>query len=314
MGKVKKLKDPKKKLALRKELRRIPIMLVLILLQSLAVVSFFKPAEIVTGGVTGVGMLISYATGGFIPEWTIVVLANIPLLLISFRKLHIRFTLYSLLMTVLFSGGLAGFSYLGEVLNSPALFDMGNTTWRVVCAVFGALMMGFGGAMIVRLGGSTGGFDIIAMLLNRKYSISMGTISMAINMVVAAALGILQGVQSGDFHVGIEGFALSVIALATTSMTFNHFIQGMNRTKTLFIISDRWDEIAPHVLNEAHRGVTLIPCKGAYTNRDKTLVYIIAKTADLARIRRIVQEHDERAILSVIDTREVIGKGFTAVN
>lgn len=314
MAKVKKLVDPKKKLVLRQELRRIPLMILLIMVQSLAVVSFFKPAEIVTGGVTGVGMLISYATNGVVPEWVIVVLANIPLLLIAFKKLHIRFTLYSLLMTVLFSVGLAGFTYLGDVLQSPSLFDMENTTWRVVSAVFGALIMGFCGSMIVRFGGSTGGFDIISVLLNRKYSVSMGTISMAINMVVAAGLGILQGVQQANFRIGVEGFALSIISLAVTSMTFNHFIQGMNRTKTLFIISDRWEEISPDILKEVHRGVTLIPCKGAYTNKDKTLVYIIAKTADLARIRRIVQEHDDHAIFSVIDTREVIGKGFTAVN
>lgn len=314
MGKVKKLRDPKKTLAVKREFRRIPLMVFLIFLEALAVVAFYTPAKIVTGGVTGLGMLISYATGGFIPQWVVIVLANIPLLILSWRKLHIRFTLYSLLMTVLFAFGLWVFDLLVETYGIPPLFDVNDTAWRVVSSLFGALLMGFCGSMIVRLGGSTGGFDIIAMLLNRKFSVPMGTISMALNIVIAASLGIVQGIQAGDYRVGVEGCALSAVALVFTSIVFNNFILGMDRTKTLFVISDRWNEIAPHVLKEVHRGVTLIPCKGAYTNKDKTLVYIIAKTSELSRIRRIVSEHDEHAILSIIDTREVIGKGFTATN
>jgi len=99
-----------------------------------------------------------------------------------------------------------------------------------------------------------------------------------------------------------------------TSIAFNNIILGVNRTKTLFIISDKWEEIAPDVLNKMHRGVTYIPCRGAYTNQEKTLVYILTKTIELGRIRRIVLEKDPKAIISIIDTREVIGKGFSAVN
>ena len=310
MKKVKKLKDPKKTLALRRELKTLPMMCFLILLEALAVELLYTPAGIVTGGVTGIGMLVSYATHGVIPEWTIIVVANIPLLILSYKTLHIRFTLYSLLMTVLFSAGLAVF----QRLDLPVLFQVEDTTWRVVSIVFGAMMMGICGAAIVRLGGSTGGMDIVSLILNRKFSISMGTISMALNVVIAVALGVVQAIQKGDYMVGIEGCTLSIIALGVTSVAFNNVILGMNRTKTLFIISDKWDEIAPVILKQVHRGVTYIPCRGAYTNKEKKLVYIITKTAELARIRRIVLEQDEHAIISIIDTREVIGKGFSAVN
>lgn len=310
MKKVKKLKDPKKTLALRRELKTLPMMCFLILLEALAVELLYTPAGIVTGGVTGIGMLVSYATHGVIPEWTIIVLANIPLLILSYKTLHIRFTLYSLLMMVLFAAGLAVF----QRLDLPVLFQVEDTTWRVVSIVFGAMMMGICGAAIVRLGGSTGGMDIVSLILNRKFSISMGTISMALNVVIAVALGVVQAIQKGDYMVGVEGCTLSIIALGVTSVAFNNVILGMNRTKTLFIISDKWDEIAPVILKQVHRGVTYIPCRGAYTNKEKKLVYIITKTAELARIRRIVLEQDEHAIISIIDTREVIGKGFSAVN
>ena len=156
--------------------------------------------------------------------------------------------------------------------------------------------------------------DIVSLLLNRRYSISMGTISMSLNVVIALALGVVKAIGAHDYRIGVESAALSFIALFVTSIAFNNIILGINRTKTLFIISDKWDEIAPEVLNKMHRGVTYIPCRGAYTNQEKTLVYILTKTIELGHIRRIVLEKDPKAIISIIDTREVIGKGFSAVN
>lgn len=293
-----------------KEVRDLLLMVVMITIEALAVTCLYTPAGVVTGGVTGIGMLISYATGGKVPNWIFVVIANIPLLILAFKYLHIRFTIYTLLMTVLFSVELALFSNI----EFPPLFDVETPAWRVVSVLFGAVTMGFAGGMIVRLGGSTGGMDIVSLLLNRKYSVSMGTISMSLNVVIALSLGVVTAITRHDYRIGIESGALSIIVLFVTSIAFNNMILGVNRTKTMLIISDKWEEIAPKVLNETHRGVTYIPCRGAYTNQDKTMVYILTRTIEIARIRRIVLGEDPGAILSIIDTREVIGKGFTAVN
>ena len=293
-----------------RELRAVLLMTLMITIEAFAVVLLYAPAGVVTGGVTGIAMLITYATNGAIPNWVFVVILNTPLLILAFRYLHIRFTVYTLLMTVLFAAELALFGNLPL----PKLFDMSEPAWRVVSVIFGAVTMGVSGAMIVRLGGSTGGLDIVSLLLNRKYSVSMGTISMAMNIVIALALGVISAVGRQNYRVGVESAALSFIALFVTTIAFNNIILGINRTKTLFIISDKWDEIAPEVLNKVHRGVTYIPCRGAYTNKDKTLVYILTKTIELGAIRRLVLEKDPKAIISIIDTREVIGKGFSAVN
>ncbi len=292
------------------EVKAVILMALMITVEALAVVLLYTPAGVVTGGVTGIGMLISYATGGSFPSWVFVMIANTPLLILAFKYLHIRFTIYTLIMTVLFSVELAIFGNIPF----PALFDVSEPAWRVVSVIFGAVTMGFAGGMIVRLGGSTGGMDIVSLLLNRKFSISMGTISMSLNVVIAVTLGVVRAIGAHDFRAGVEGAALSIIVLFITSIAFNNVILGINRTKTLFIISDKWEEIAPEVLNRMHRGVTYIPCRGAYTNSEKTLVYILTKTIELASIRRIVLEKDPKAIISIIDTREVIGKGFSAVN
>ena len=304
--------DPERRRRILRELRAVILMSVMITIEALAVVLLYTPAGVVTGGVTGIAMLITYATNGAIPNWIFVVIANTPLLILAFRYLHIRFTIYTLLMTVLFAVELALFGNLPM----PQLFDVSEPAWRVVSVIFGAVTMGVAGGIIVRLGGSTGGMDIISLLLNRKYSISMGTISMSLNVVIAIALGVVKalGAETNRLQVGVESASLSIIVLFVMSIAFNNIILGINRTKTLFIISDRWDEIAPDVLNKMHRGVTYIPCRGAYTNREKTLVYILTRTIELGHIRRIVLEKDPKAIISIIDTREVIGKGFSAVN
>ncbi len=293
-----------------REVRTVVLMSLMITIEALAVTLLYTPAGVVTGGVTGIAMLITYATSGAIPNWIFVVIANTPLLILAFKYLHIRFTVYTLLMTVLFAAELALFGNL----QFPALFDMSEPAWRVVSVIFGAVTMGVAGGMIVRLGGSTGGLDIVSLLLNRKYSISMGTISMSMNVVIALALGVVRAIGAHDYRIGVESAALSFIALFVVTIAFNNIILGINRTKTLFIISDKWDEIAPDVLNKMHRGVTYIPCRGAYTNQEKTLVYILTKTIELGAIRRLVLEKDPKAIISIIDTREVIGKGFSAVN
>ena len=306
----KKTHKPLNKQTVLREARAVVLMSLMITIEALAVTLLYTPAGVVTGGVTGIAMLITYATNGVIPNWIFVVIANVPLLILAFRYLHIRFTAYTLLMTVLFAAELALFGNL----TFPALFDMSEPAWRVVSVTFGAVTMGVAGGMIVRLGGSTGGMDIVSLLLNRRYSISMGTISMSLNVVIALALGVVKAIGAHDYRIGVESAALSFIALFVTSIAFNNIILGINRTKTLFIISDKWDEIAPEVLNKMHRGVTYIPCRGAYTNQEKTLVYILTKTIELGHIRRIVLEKDPKAIISIIDTREVIGKGFSAVN
>ena len=306
----KKARKPLNMQTVLREARAVVLMTLMITIEALAVTLLYTPAGVVTGGVTGIAMLITYATNGVIPNWIFVVIANVPLLILAFRYLHIRFTAYTLLMTVLFAAELALFGNL----TFPALFDMSEPAWRVVSVIFGAVTMGVAGGMIVRLGGSTGGMDIVSLLLNRRYSISMGTISMSLNVVIALALGVVKAIGAHDYRIGVESAALSFIALFVTSIAFNNIILGINRTKTLFIISDKWDEIAPEVLNKMHRGVTYIPCRGAYTNQEKTLVYILTKTIELGHIRRIVLEKDPKAIISIIDTREVIGKGFSAVN
>ena len=245
-----KLGQAKKKLSARREIRHSLIVLLAVTLQALSILWFYRPASIVSGGVTGIAMLLNYATGGNIQSWIPMVVLNAPLLILAYRELHLKFVIYTALSTVYFS---LIFAVL-ENLPQPKIFDMTNPVMPLISVIFGAVLNGAFGAIVIRNGASTGGFDIVSLVLSKKVAFPMGTISMTFNMLIVAALA---------FFKGMEVAALSIIALFVCSVSFNNVLMGLNRNKTLFIISDKWDTFASEVMSTVHRGITYIPARGA---------------------------------------------------
>ena len=133
----------------------------------------------------------------------------------------------------------------------------------------------------------------------------MGTINMAYNFVIMVFLGIAFGAEKAVF-------SMAAVFIANTA--FNYAMRGFNRNMSVFIISKEWDEIAPHVLNEMHRGVTYLHGEGAYTGEPRNVVYCIVKTTELSKLRSIVKRYDPNALFSIIETKEVIGRGFGLMN
>ena len=285
------------KIEWKQELFTLLIILSMVFVQCVAINGLYKPNGLVSGGFTGIGMLVEYALA--VPAWLMLLVLNIPVLILALCKMRLKFTVYTIITSLWFT------ACMGLTAGIRIPFDFEDPVSRITSALLGAVICGACGAPIIRRGASGGGTDVIALLLNRRFSFPMGSISLGINLLIIAGLALIRG---------LDVAALSIVVMFVSSVAFNNVMQGLNRTKTLFIISDHWEQIAPHVLAEVHRGVTLIPAKGAYTGRDKTLVYVIARTTELSVIRRIVREIDPEALISIIDTREVLGRGFGSIN
>ena len=285
------------KIEWKQELFTLLIILSMVFVQCVAINGLYKPNGLVSGGFTGIGMLVEYALA--VPAWLTLLVLNIPVLILALCKMRLKFTVYTIITSLWFTACMG----LTAGIRIPFYFE--DPVSRITSALLGAVISGACGAPIIRRGASCGGTDVIALLLNRRFSFPMGSISLGINLLIIAGLALIRG---------LDVAALSIVVMFVSSVAFNNVMQGLNRTKTLFIISDHWEQIAPHVLAEVHRGVTLIPAKGAYTGRDKTLVYVIARTTELSVIRRIVREIDPEALISIIDTREVLGRGFGSIN
>ena len=166
-------------------------------------------------------------------------------------------------------------------------------------------MVGIIGSPVVKHNATLGGMDVVALILSRKFSIPMGNFNIMFNLIIMVILG---------FTSGIELAMLSILAMFVCNSAFDAAMMGLNRMHTVFIISDMWDEIAPEVMRTMKRGVTYIPAVGAYTGVERKVVYCICKTVELARLKSIVMKYDKHAMFSVIDTKQVIGRGFGAVN
>ena len=285
------------KIEWKQELFTLLIILSMVFVQCVAINGLYKPNGLVSGGFTGIGMLVEYALA--VPAWLTLLVLNIPVLILALCKMRLKFTVYTIITSLWFT------ACMGLTAGIRIPFDFEDPVSRITSALLGAVICGACGAPIIRRGASGGGTDVIALLLNRRFSFPMGSISLGINLLIIAGLALIRG---------LDAAVLSIVVMYVSSVAFNNVMQGLNRTKTLFIISDHWEQIAPHVLSEVHRGVTLIPAKGAYTGRDKTLVYVIARTTELSVIRRIVREIDPEALISIIDTREVLGRGFGSIN
>ena len=276
----------------KQELLTIVTIAVVCVIHALVISGIYRPNGLVSGGVTGIAMLCEYALG--IPAWVLIVALNIPILIIGIKNLNPRIPIYGMMATLLFTFVLG--------ITPGFVLPVENP---LVATLFGGVLLGATSAPVIRLGASMGGMDVLSILLNKKFSFSLGSINIAINLVIIALLA---------FVNGLETALLSIIAMFVCNVAYNNMLQGLNRTKTVFIISEKWEEIAPEVTKQLHRGATYIPCKGVYSGKDKTMVYCIMRTVDLSTLKRILRENDPNALFSIIDTREVVGRGFNTNN
>lgn len=265
-------------------------------IQSMVISAFYTPHHFLSGGVTGIAMLVQYVTG--IPRFVPLIALNLPICLIGLKHLNLKFIIFSASATLLYS------LFFAIPFIADFRIDLGENS-EMISMLVGAAIIGITGVPIVKRGATLGGMDVLSVILSRRYSIQMGTINIGYNLVIMTALGCFFGIRPA---------LLSMLATFVANTAFNYGMNGFNRNMTVFIISEKWEEIAPHVLNEMHRGVTYLEGEGAYTGRPRKIVYCIVKTTELAKLKAIVRKQDEKALFSVVETKEVVGRGFAAMN
>lgn len=245
--------------------------------------------KLLSGGVSGISMFFHFLFG-----WNIsllILLLNIPLFITGYFFLKKKFLAYSLF-------GMMMLSFWIEVTKGVVI-PTGNL---VSVILVGGVLNGLGNGIIFRGDGSTGGIDIIAKIINKYFSFSMATVNLSINGVIILCSLLFFGID------------LSVLTLATmfvASRVTNFVVDGVNYKRTLFIITDEthYKHIADDIIDELHRGVTIIPAMGAYTQNDKYILYITIGIREVAKVRQITLSHDPHAFMTVSETAQVIGRG-----
>ena len=255
---------------------------------------FLEPAGISCGGVSGIAMLIVYATKSkFLTVGILSALINLPLFFFGYHKIGKLFFFGSLLGMVATS---VGFDLFARILPIPK-------TEPLVAAIFGGVIIGAGLGIVFIAGASTGGVDIVARLLKLKFrNFPIGKILLCMDLCTAVATGIVYGEFNNTLY--------SVITLVLSSFVLDKVVYGMDYAKVALIISDRYEEIAQAIDTQLDRGVTLLHGQGFYLRSDKFVLLSAVKRKQLAQLKDLVMSIDPSAFIILQDAHQVLGDGF----
>lgn len=250
--------------------------------------SVLIPAHLLTGGVTGLAIILGYAVGSEV--WIWVLLLNIPIFMAGYRFISFRFAFYSILGVLSLAGFLYVFKYLPLSIGDPLL-----------AAILGGAITGLGLGIIFRSKASSGGTDIIAIIVKRLWGFNIGQTSLVFNLLVVGLLALV---------VDIKVAMYSAIAIFVSSQVIDLVETGLEVTQTAFIISPHHQAIAQAILHHLHRGCTYLPAVGAYSGQAEMLILVTVGKMQLPRLKEMVFDLDGAAFMIIADTVEVYGKGF----
>ena len=252
---------------------------------------FVVPSHLLTGGVTGIAMIIYYLAE--LPIGLQTLIYNLPLLIMSYKLLGRNSTVDVIVGTVIFSICLDATRFLNAY--APA-HDL------MLASIYGGIFNGIGYGIVFRMNGSTGGFDILGAIIKKYYSMNMGTVIFAFNCIIVSIAG---------FLFGIEPALFTLICMYTNSIVTDKVIAGLNRRKAVLIVSEKSKEIADGIMNEIKRGVTFLHGQGGFSGAERNVVMVVVSLTQIAKLKIIVHAIDRNAFMIIMSASEVMGRGFT---
>lgn len=249
---------------------------------------FLVPNNIIDGGIVGISIMVSHVTG--LPLSLFLVVLNIPFLYLGYAQIGKTFALSTLFSIV-------SLSYWVSVFHPIP----GLTSDLFLAAIFGGIIVGIGVGLIIRYGGSLDGTEIVAILLDKRTSFSVGEIIMFFNLFILTSAG---------FVFSWDKAMYSLVAYFVAFKVIDTVIEGLDESKAVMIVSDKPDEIAETLMARLGRGVTVLHGEGGYTKERKDVLYCVITRLEMAKLKSIVDEVDENAFVTFNDVHEVMGGQF----
>lgn len=263
-------------------------------LMATAITSCFDAAGLVTGGFSGISILVKAGTkslyGNGIPLWVTNLVLNIPVFLLAAKIKGVAFVKKALL------GDLSLTVWLAVLPAWKLSVDF------LLVALYGGLLQGVGIGLVFLGGGTTGGTDLLAAIIQnfmRHYSIAQ------IMQFVDGAV-----VLVGMYVFGVERALYAIIAVYLVTKVSDGIIEGLKFSKSVYIITEKPDEVSRMVMEDLDRGITGISAKGMYSGQDKLMLFCVVGKKELVHLKEMIDEIDPNAFVIVGDAREVHGEGF----
>jgi uncharacterized membrane-anchored protein YitT (DUF2179 family) len=255
---------------------------------------FLIPAEITSGGMTGVSSLLYY--GFKLPMGLTYLVMNVFLIILGIKVLGRSFAIKTVYATLVLSFFL---SILEGIVVDPIVDE------DFMSAVVGGILAGAGVGLAISQGGSTGGTDIIAMMINKHRNISPGRILLYLDIIIISSSYLV--------FQSIEIMVYGYVSMAVVAYTIDMVLTGAKRTVQMFILSRRHEIIANRISSEINRGITILHGKGWYTQQDTKILMILVRKYESNHILRIIKETDPDAFISVNNVMGVFGYGFDPI-
>ncbi|MBZ5748949.1 MULTISPECIES: YitT family protein [Metabacillus] len=249
---------------------------------------FLVPNNVIDGGIVGISIILSHLSGWKLGVF--IFLLNIPFFFIGYKQIGKTFALSTLF-------GITVLSTATTLLHPVPAF----TEDILLATIFGGVALGVGVGIVIRYGGSLDGTEILAILANKKLPFSVGEIIMFFNIFILGSAG---------FVFGWNRAMYSLIAYFVAFKTIDIVIEGLDESKSAWIISDQSREIGEAILARLGRGVTYLNGEGAYTGEDKKVIFCIITRLEEAKLKSIVEDLDPSAFLAVANIAEVRGGRF----
>lgn len=264
------------------------------LLQAVALRLFFVPANLASGGVSGISQIINHFTHW--PIGLMVFVGNLPLFLLGWRFLGgRRFVLRTVTAVVVYALS------TDLLLLIPFFPKQGLTEDLVLNALYGAVVSGIGYGLVYRAQGTSGGSDILARILNHWRGIPMTQSYLMTDTLVILAAGFVFGWQKALY---------AIIVLYVSGLVVDTTMEGGRTARTALIVSTRCQSVSERILKEMERGVTILEGTGAYTGTARPVLYCVVTRSEVQQLKAIVHEEDPQAFMVIGVAHEALGEGF----
>ena len=245
------------------------------------------PNQIVAGGVSGLAVVGYHVFG--VPTGVGLLILNLPILWLGWRYLGGR---------KLFTRTLLGIVVMSVVTDAVVATGYVPTTDRLLIIFYGGLLNGVGLALVFQARGTTGGADILGRLINRWTDTAVGQSILMINILVYVLAGAL---------LGLEEAAVALMTAFVMTASLDAVLHGFKATRAALIVTTDPKPLADLILARLHRGATIMPGKGAFSGADKGVLYVVVPRAEAARLKRLVEQVDPEAFMTISTPNEVVG-------
>lgn len=281
-------------------IRDYSLIIISSLIQAVSLRLFFIPANLASGGVSGISQLINHITGW--PIGLMVFIGNVPLFLLGWRYLGgVKFAMrtaiaiftYSLFTDLLIRIPL--FNYYADILIADLQGDI------FLNSLYGAIVSGVGYGMVYRARGTSGGSDILARILNHWRGISMTQSYLIVDTAV---------ILSAGFVFGWKEALYAMIALYVSGLVAETVLEGGGTVRSAMIITSKPEDVSTRVIAELERGITYLEGRGGYTGNSRPVLYCVVNRSEIASLKAIVHETDPEAFMVIGVAHEALGEGF----